>query len=404
MPADQRTPGSLFISEALPNATASRRVPPPGSPTHFARRVAVAWVITLLFLVGAFVCWSGVHVLLQAFAGVLFAVFLSALSDLLSRHSGLSYGKSLLVVVVALCVVTGATVYLLESRLALQLSELTHTLPRSLEQVRDYLAQYEWGQLVLEQTAQGGSLAEQFREMIQVRGLLTGVTNFAVSLVIFLFVGIFGASEPQLYRDGVLALVPLAHRQRATEALDAVTYNLHRWLVGQAVLMIIIGATSALGLWLIGIPMALALGVIAGILELVPYVGAWIAAVPAILIALLVSPVHLFLVAGLYLFLHILEGYVLFPLIQSRAVHLPPALTLVTQALVGEVFGLLGLFVAAPLTLTVIVLVKMLYVEDALGDSTVDVPGEPGNDDHKEGEPAQPTVVPHNLAGVPVRQ
>jgi predicted PurR-regulated permease PerM len=366
--------------------------------------VAVAWVITLLFLVGAYVCWSGVHVLLQAFAGVLFAVFLSALSDLLSQHSGLSYGKSLLIVVIALCVVTGATAYTLESHLAEQLSELTHTLPKSLEEVHDYLAQYEWGQLVLQQTTEGGSLAEQFRQMIQVRGLLSGVTNFAVSVVIFLFVGIFGAAEPKLYRDGVLALAPLRHRPRATEALDALTYNLHRWLVGQAVLMVIIGATSALGLWLIGIPMALALGVIAGILELIPYVGAWIAAVPAILIALLVSPVHVFLVAGLYLFLHVLEGYVLFPLIQSRAVHLPPALTLATQALVGEVFGLLGLFVAAPLTLTVIVLVKMLYVEDALGDPTVDVPGEPGNDEHKEGGPGRAAVAPAYVASSPRRQ
>ena len=96
--------------------------------------------------------------------------------------------------------------------------------------------------------------------------------------------------------------------------------------------------------------------------------------------AMLISPQHVLLVAALYLALHVLEGYVLLPVIQSRAVHLPPALTLVTMAIMGELFGVLGVFVAAPLTVALMVLMKMFYVEDALGDEQVEVPGEPGNE------------------------
>jgi predicted PurR-regulated permease PerM len=164
-----------------------------------------------------------------------------------------------------------------------------------------------------------------------------------------------------------------------------VIFNLRWWLMGQVVLMIVIGVTTTLGLWLIGVPLALSLGIIAGVFELVPYAGPWLSVVPAALIALLMSPTHLLLVLGLYLFLHMLEGYVLLPLMQRRVVLLPPALTLVAQVLLGELLGLRGLFVAAPLTVAVVVLLKMLYVEDTLGDKDVEVPGEAAN-----GKPAAP--------------
>jgi predicted PurR-regulated permease PerM len=127
-------------------------------------------------------------------------------------------------------------------------------------------------------------------------------------------------------------------------------------------------------LGLLGVPLALTLGLITGILELVPYVGAWLAAVPAGMVALLKGPEYLAYTLGLYLGLHLLEGYVLLLLIQRRAVHLPPALTLVAQALLGAMFGALGLFIVAPLTVAVMMLLQMLYVEDTLGDDAVNVP------------------------------
>jgi predicted PurR-regulated permease PerM len=114
-------------------------------------------------------------------------------------------------------------------------------------------------------------------------------------------------------------------------------------------------------------------------LELVPYIGPWLSAIPAALMALLLGPTELLMTLGLYLGLHVVEGYVLVPLIQRRTVKLAPALTLVLQILLGSMLGILGLFVAAPLTVAMVVLVKMLYVEDALGDQSVDVPGEPDN-------------------------
>ena len=160
--------------------------------------------------------------------------------------------------------------------------------------------------------------------------------------------------------------------------MDALVLNLRWWLVGQVALMILMGMTTTLGLWGLGIPLALTLGIIAGIMELVPYIGPWLSAVPSVLMAFLVSPWHALMVVGLYLGLHLLEGYVLVPLIQRRVVLLPPALTLVTQILLGYLLGFMGLFVAAPLTVCGVVLLKMLYVEDTLGDETVRRAGRTG--------------------------
>jgi predicted PurR-regulated permease PerM len=230
------------------------------------------------------------------------------------------------------------------------------------------LSQYAWGEYLLEQGPPAREVFGQVAQFSRLTGLLSGLADILVSAVIILTVGIFGAANPALYRDGLLHLVPFMKRERARETADAVAFNLRWWLLGQFFLMVVIGATTTLGLWLIGVPLAITLGLIAGMLEIVPYIGPWLSGVPAVLIALPLGPWPILLTVGLYLALHILEGYILLPLVQQKAVHLPPVLTLVMQALMGTLMGLMGLFVAAPLTVAAVVLVKMLYVKDTLGD------------------------------------
>jgi predicted PurR-regulated permease PerM len=340
--------------------------------------VVTAVLITAMLLAVGYVLWRGAHVLLEAFAGLLFAVFLAATSNQVSRHTHLSRGRSLALVVVGLCLLASGLVYLSWSLLSTQIGEMLQALPRSLGQIKSHLMQYPWGSYLVKQAPGAtGNLVAAGR-FTEVTGFVSGVAGFLEATVVILIVGIFGAAEPDLYRAGLIHLVPPPHRPRVGEVVDAIASNLRQWLVGQLLLMVIIGVTTAAGLWLIGIPMALALGLIAGVLELVPYVGAWLSAALAAMIALLKGPQYLGYVLALYLALHVLEGYVLLPLIQRRAVHLPPALTLVAQALLGEMHGPLGLFVAAPLTVATMVALKMLYVEDTLGDEDVDVAGEPG--------------------------
>lgn len=337
--------------------------------TDFARRAVVAVLVAGVSLAVAYFLWRGVHVLLQAFAGVLFAVFLAALSDWVSKRTRLPYRWSLAVVVLTLSLAVGGLGYLLWSVLAVQMNEMADTLPRSAEQLKASLAQYTWGKYLVENAPGAAARIAESGQFSRVTGFVSGVASSLEATVVILIVGVFGAAEPGLYKAGFLRLVPPRYRPRAAEAIEAIAFNLRHWLVAQATLMVIIGTTTAVGLWLIGVPLALTLGIIAGVLELIPYVGAWLSAVPAALVALTLGPEYLVYTLALFLFIHVLEGYVLFPLLQSKAVHLPPALTLVAQALMGEMLGVLGLFVAAPLTVAVIVLLRMLYVEDALGDA-----------------------------------
>jgi predicted PurR-regulated permease PerM len=335
--------------------------------------VAVAVLVAVAILLVVYLLWLGVRILLEAFAGVLFAVFLTTLSGWVTRRTKLRHGWALAAVLTVLAVLVGGLGWLLAARVTAETVQLTRTVPRSLEQLRDLLAGTAWGRYLLELFPQTADWLERPGTFAQVTGVVFGVADFLVAILVIFFVGVFGAAEPDVYRAGLLHLVPPSRRRRATQALDAVADNLRWWLAGQVCLMVAVGVVTGAGLWLLGIPLALSLGLVAGLFEMIPYLGPWLSAVPAALVALLIGPWHVLMVLGLYLGVHILEGYVLGPLVQRRAVRLPPALTLVAQVLLGTLLGLLGLFVAAPLTAAVVVGLKMLYVQDTLGDQNVSV-------------------------------
>ena len=353
-----------------------RREPVPASSPLGLAEFAWRVVVTILLLAVCYLLWRGIHVLLMIFAGTLFAIFLWSLADWLSRRTRIRYGWSLAIVVTALALLIGGLNWMLANRLLDQFVKLEQRVPPSLHQIREYLESTPWGRNLLEKVPQATEALTPNGVFSRLTSLISGVFSALMAGIVIVIVGIFGAAEPELYKTGLLYLVPSAQRRRMDEALNAVVFNLRWWLVGQLCLMVLMGVTTALGLKLLGIPLALTLGLIAGMLEVVPYLGPWVSVVPAALIALPMGSGHLALVLLLYLGLHILEGYVLVPLVQRRAIHLPPALTLGARILLGELLGVLGLLVAAPLTVSAVVFVKMLYVKDALGEQTVDVPGE----------------------------
>jgi predicted PurR-regulated permease PerM len=213
--------------------------------------------------------------------------------------------------------------------------------------------------------------------MSQVTGLASRASGFLVGMVIVLFVGIYTALEPDLYQRGIVLLVPLEKRERAREVITAVGYNLRWWMLGQLFSMAVVGMLIGLGLWWLGVPLALTLGLLAGAAELVPNVGPVVAAAPGVMVALANDGKFAIYVIVLYVVVQFVESYLLMPLVQRSVVWLPPAVTILAIVLLGIASGLLGVLVAAPLTVTIIILVKMLYVEDLLGDRSITVLGEP---------------------------
>ncbi|MEO6576443.1 MAG: AI-2E family transporter, partial [Polyangiaceae bacterium] len=171
------------------------------------------------------------------------------------------------------------------------------------------------------------------------------------------------------YTSGLLALVPPASRPRAEEVLTHAGATLTRWLVGRVVAMIFVGVAATIGLYFLHVPLAFGLGVLAGLLAFVEYVGAIASAVAPMLLALASSGVTgAVSVAVLFTGVHIVEGYLLTPALARKAVHFPPAFTLGTQVLFGAIFGVLGLTFATPTCVLIATLVQMLYLEDVLGE------------------------------------
>jgi predicted PurR-regulated permease PerM len=194
------------------------------------------------------------------------------------------------------------------------------------------------------------------------------------SVLIFLFLGLYLAIDPDVYRRGLLRLVPLPKRPRVQDILDEIGHILGRWLVGRIFSMLVVGGITMLGLWLLQVPLPLALGLLAALGELVPNFGPLLAFIPALLLAFTDNSSHALGVLGLYLAVQGLESYVLTPLVERRAVSLPPALTITAQVLLGLLAGGLGLVLAAPLTATAMILVQRLYVEDVLHDAMAEPP------------------------------
>lgn len=321
--------------------------------------IAVGIVILLLLL------WYAIDVVLLAFIGVLLAVLLRSPADWLSSRTGWSEGWSLALVIVVLATLLATAGFFFGRAVAQQSGQLSEQLPQVLEKARERISQHELGKRMVESTETSESDTQ-----FLTRGLrLVGSTFAALgSLVVVVFLAVFLAASPRTYVGGLLMLVAKRRRQRMREVLEEIGHALQRWLVGQVILMAVVAALTGIGLTLLGVPFALPLALIAGLLEFVPYVGPIVAAIPALIVALSEGPQLALWVGLLYLAVQSVESYILTPLIQHRAVDLPPALILLAQVLMGVTAGPLGVIVATPLAAAALVAVKRLYVEDVLGD------------------------------------
>ena len=219
------------------------------------------------------------------------------------------------------------------------------------------------------------SLATTFSRVLgSLTGLLSALVAVLSHVLYVLFVSIFFAAGAETYINGVVKLVPKAHRPHAREVLRQLYKTLQAWFVGRLLSMVIVGTLIGLGLWLLGVPFAFGLGFITFLFEFIPTIGPWLAGIPAVLVALTQGGSAALWVAVLFLVLELLEGNVLLPLVQRRMIELPPALLLFSIFLMGTLFGFVGVLIAAPLVAVLLVLVKMLYVQDTLGDET-ELPG-----------------------------
>jgi predicted PurR-regulated permease PerM len=381
---------------------------PAATPDGFARRAAVASAIFVALVFLALFLWYSVYVFFLLFAGVLVAILLRAMADVVRRYTRLSHRWSLAIVLVILAGLMVGLWFLAVPPLSKQAKALAEKLPEAWQTFQAKVRQTPIGGLVMggadlaggtqptsQATSQpapaagpapapaagppaflggsGGGSGGTSMLLSRFGGFLSTVVDVLAAVIVVFFTGLFLAFDPTLYVRGAIRLVPPTYRVRFGEVIGAIGYTLKWWLIGQGVTMLVIATATSIGLWLLGVPLALVLGVIAGLFNFIPNFGPLFSMVPATLLALTVSPERAIGVIVMFIVLQNLEGNVLTPLIQRKAVDLPPAIGIIAQILLGILVGAVGLILAWPIAAATVVAVKMMYVEDTLGDE-IDTP------------------------------
>lgn len=296
---------------------------------------------------------------LLAFAAVLFGVLLRTLAEPLAARTRLPEGAALAIVVTLLLALPAAGGALLAPSVRRDLATVSEALPDLVDRGRAVVRGTEWGRTVLrsaESTAseEGATLAA--RAVSVPLGLLSGLVIVAVG-------GTFLAAQPRLYRRGLVALVPAARRPLAVTVLLDMGDALRMFLLGRVASMLSVGVLTGLSLWVLDAPLAAPVGAVVGLVTFVPYVGPLVGTVPVAVVALVEGPATLAWAVGAYAAIQWAEGFVLTPLVQQKAVSLPPALTLGAEVAMGLLFGPLGIVVAVPVAAVALVATRRLWIE-----------------------------------------
>ncbi len=345
--------------------------------TSFAKRVLINISLVLLLLLIVFVVFYVFDVILLLFGAILVAIFLHGLANISRRYLRLSEGLSVLLVSVILVAVLALAIYLLAPSVVEQVRNLREELPKSLQNVSQYLSNYSWGKLILEQMPSNTEIVDKVNNsnvLSRVGNFFSSTLGALTNIALMLLLAVYLATEPKTYIKGFTKLFPQERRRRVREILYQIGETLSWFLIGKGASMLFIGLVTWIGLYFIGVPLALTLGLIAGLLSFVPNFGPILSAVPAILLAFIDSPISALYTLILFVGVQLIESNLVTPMIERRTVELPPVLTIVSQLALTILFGAVGLILATPILSVVMVLVQTLYIQDVLGDKTDNLP------------------------------
>jgi len=301
------------------------------------------------------------------FGAVIVAVVLRSIADPLVTRMHLPPPLAVLIAVAAVLVVLGTVVGLFGWRIAGQIDELWRDLPAAWSKLQGELDKTPLGQYVNQEMStigrEAGSVASRVPHLA---GLFaSGLANLLVTVI----GGIFLAAHPAKYRDGAVLLFPQSRRDHARDTFNTCGHALKMWLMAQVFSMVLVGTLTAVGLALVGVRSAIALGLVAGLAQFIPILGPVVSAVPGLLLAASQDWQTFFLALAVYVVVSQLESNLITPMVQKRVTSVPTVVTLFAVIAFGALLGPLGVLFATPLTVVTFTLVMALYVGGTLGDT-----------------------------------
>ncbi|HET7849302.1 MAG TPA: AI-2E family transporter [Pseudolabrys sp.] len=336
------------------------------STAEFFKRTVIVIAVALVPVL----VWYLFEVIMIAMGAVLVAVLLWLGAEPLTRWLKLPHGLALCISGLFIIVIVAGAAYLFGAQISTEFQDVFSRAASAQKSIMSQLQGSEFGKLILSHVK-----GENLSITTVVTRIFSVSANFLEALVVTIIAGAYIAAQPKLYRDGLLMLFPRRMRPNVRETAEDVANALRLWALAQLIQMVLIGILSTIAVWLIGLPSPLALGVIAGITEFIPYLGPILAAIPAVLVAATQNLHAVIWTIIAYIIIHQTEGNLIVPLIQRHMVYIPPALILLGIVAIGFMFGTAAIIFAAPIAVVIFVLVKKLYVRDSLGERTP-IPGE----------------------------
>ncbi|RTL50358.1 MAG: AI-2E family transporter [Bradyrhizobiaceae bacterium] len=356
--------------------------------------IAVGGISIVTFAAALVFAWYYAATIFLIFAGALLGVALTAMSHLLQRVIGGPHGLRLLIVCLFLAAIFASVMVLGGSTIAQQATALSGTIKSQIINLKGFLESHgvdtsylqingvttppspEAGTTPVSSPStspkpsalpSAGELASGGGAIVsQTLKLILGTVGAVGNLFIVLFLGLAFASQPGVYRRGLLHLSPARYRAHVEIVTDRIGVTLERWLIAQMITMSAVFAVTWIGLLLIGIPGAFILGIQAGLLAFIPTVGAILGGLIIVLASLASGWVAVGSAFALFLGVHALESYILTPIIQREAIDIPPATLFAFQILLGVVFGLWGLALALP-----VMAIAKVIIDDVREDTAL---------------------------------
>jgi predicted PurR-regulated permease PerM len=316
---------------------------------------AVAWAVVFA---GFIALWFLAQPLLLIIGGLVFAAMLDGGTRLLGRILPIARGWRLAIV----CLLTVASLawvfWFAGSQIAAQFQALREVVTGQIDRL------LAWGHSVgiVPQGGVAGNAGEIAKQLMGSLGQVTAFVGTALgaisSLAMIIVLGLFIATEPRLYERGIAWMLPMEKRANFYESADRVGHTLRRLMAGRLLGMAIEGLFVAIALEIVGVPMAMLLGILTGLLAFLPNIGAIVSGVLIVLVGFSGGTDTGLWAIAVYAAVQMFDGYVVVPMVARRSVDLAPALVLGAQLLFGALFGILGLALADPMVAMIKVLLE----------------------------------------------
>lgn len=321
-------------------------------------------------------------ILLVAFLAALLSIYLAGLTDMLCRRTRIPRGLGLLVSLLLTLGALAGVGALLVPAVAVQVADFFAAVPQYVTALDRWIRSLATSYPFLRRTGIASSetglvttaisdAIEYARSSVLAYATITG--KVLIDGVAVMVMALYLAWRPDIYRDGLVQLVPPRHRDAARALLQDLANTLKSWVGAQLLAMVVLAMLTGAGLWLLRVPYWLAFSIFTGIVVMVPFFGSIVSTLlPALLILPDRGPLVFVAVASVGILVHIVEANIVHPLIMHHRLALPPVLTILSVLVMGSLGGILGLLVAVPTLATVVVVTRHVLIYRTYGERPAD--------------------------------